>query len=433
MSEFGESVHIWLPGTILMLALVLCSAFFSASETAFFFLSREQIRRFGAGNSRQRMVASLMADPDRLLTAVLFWNLLINLAYFTVGIVVMQKLTSGNYRLVAGVLGILNLVGMIVLGEVTPKSIAVVFRQGIAPLASWPLALAVRILDPVIPLLGRTARILRRTFWPHVIREPHLQPEDLEKAIDASAALGSELLEAEQQVLHNILDLNEVAVEEIMRPRNLNLTVAPEETLDTLSASSIAHVDYLLVREGDTEIFHRAVALSRITGRTKATFAELAEPVIYVPWCASLAYVLAELRNRYSSVAVVVHEHGEMVGTVNYEDLLETVFSDSPSRTRRVLRREPMIQIGENRYHAEGLVTLRYLYKHLRISFDAEEEALNTLAGLFHDELERMPQVGDRIRTGGWRFTAIEVSPRGQLRALIEPEEFFTADSEENV
>ena len=82
---------------------------------------------------------------------------------------------------------------------------------------------------------------------------------------------------------------------------------------------------------------------------------------------------------------MVVHEHGEMVGTVTYEDLLETVFSDSPSRTRRVLGREPLIEIGDNRFHAEGLMTLRYLYRHLRISFDAEEESLNTLAGLFHD------------------------------------------------
>ena len=430
MSEFAESVHIWLPGAMLMLGLVLCSAFFSASETAFFFLSRDQIRRFGAGNARERIVAALMADPDRLLTAVLFWNLVINLAYFTVGIMVMHRLTSDGHRLVAGVLGVLNLVGMIVLGEVTPKSLAASFRQRIAPVASWPLAAAVRVLDPVIPLLGRIARVLRRSFWPHVLHEAHLQPEDLERAVDASAVLTSELLEIEQQVLHNILDMNEVMVEEVMRPRNLSVSVSPHETLEALSASSIAHVDYLMVKDEASELFTRAVALSRVIGRTTATMDELAEPVIYVPWCATLAHVLSELRNRYSSVAIVVHEHGEMLGSVTYEDLLETVFSDSPSRTRRVLRREPLIEIGENRYHGEGLMTLRYLYRHLRVSFDAEEEALNTLAGLFQDELERLPQVGDRITCHGWIFTAIEVSPRGQLRALIEPEEYSVNEPE---
>ncbi|MCP4508918.1 MAG: DUF21 domain-containing protein, partial [Fuerstiella sp.] len=324
MSDFADSLYIWLPGTFLMLALMTCSALFSASETAFFFLSRDQIRRFTIGNGRQRMVAALMADPDGLLTAVLFWNLLINLAYFSVGIVVVQRLSSDGFTFVAGVLSILNLMGMIIVGEVLPKSTAVVFRETIASVASWPLAAAVAVLDPVIPSLGKIARILRRSFWPHVRHEPHLQPEDLEKAIDASATFTTELLDIEQQVLHNILDLNEQAVEEVMRPRNLSVAVAPEDTLQSLSVASIANTDYLLIKEPDSEIFTRAVALARVTGRADMTFAELAEPVVYVPWCASLAYVLAELRNRYSSVAVVVHEHGEIVGTVSYEDLLET-------------------------------------------------------------------------------------------------------------
>lgn len=429
MTEFTDSLQIWLPGSVLMLVLILCSGFFSSSETAFFFLSREQILRFSTGNSRQRMVASLMSDPDRLLTAVLFWNLLINLAYFSVGIVVMQRLTAQGFPLVAAVLAAFNLLGMIVLGEVLPKSFAVVYRQKLSAFVSWPLAAAVAVLDPVIPALGHVARTLRRTFWPHVKHEPHLQAEDLEKAIDASAAFTAELLEIEQQVLHNILDLNEVAVEEVMRPRNLHVSVSPEDTLATTTGSFLAKTDYLLLKEPDSELCRRVVPLSRITHRTTSTFAELSEPVIYVPWCASLAYVLAELRNRFRSVAVVVHEHGEMVGTVTYEDLLETMLSDSPSRTRRVLRREPLIEIGENRFHAEGLVTLRYLARHLRIAYEADDET-NTLTGLFHDELERMPLVGDGITWEGWMLTAIEVTPRGQVRALIEPKEFSSADAE---
>ena len=421
MSEFTESAHIWLHGVTLMLVMMLCSAFFSASETAFFFLSRDEIRRFRSGNGRQKLVATLIADPDRLLTAVLFWNLLINLAYFSVGVVVMQKLTTGGFRFVAASVGVLNLVGIIVLGEVLPKSTSAVFRIAISSLVSWPLAMSVAVLDPVIPLLGRVAQILRRAFWPHIQHEPHLEPEDIEKAIDASAVFTTELLEAEQRVLHNILDLNELAVELCMRPRNFSLAVKSTDTLASLTATRIAHADYLMVKDPESDIYSGAVPLGRIFGKSHKPFSELAEPVIYVPWCSTLAYVLAELRNRYRSVAVVVHEHGEMVGTVTYEDLLEFVLSDSPSRTRRILRREPLIQIGENRFHAEGLVTLRYLCRHLRIPFENDDDALTTLAGLFHDELGAIPEIGDKLEWGGWSFTAIEVSPRGQLRALIEP------------
>ena len=69
-------------------------------------------------------------------------------------------------------------------------------------------------------------------------------------------------------------------------------------------------------------------------------------------------------------------------------------------------------------------MTLRYLCRHLRIPFDGEDDTLNTLAGLFHDELERIPEVGDRVVWEGWIFTAIEVTPRGQLRALIAAAEY---------
>ena len=65
-----------------MAGLVLASGFFSSSETALFYLSRDDLRAFRVGPRRQRLVASLLANPDRLLTAVLFWNLLKWCLYF---------------------------------------------------------------------------------------------------------------------------------------------------------------------------------------------------------------------------------------------------------------------------------------------------------------------------------------------------------------
>ncbi len=421
MSEFADSLPIWLPGTIVMMVLIVSSAFFSASETAFFFLSREQVRKFSTGPGRQRMVAALLADPDRLLSAVLFWNLLINLSYFAVGIVVIHKLTHDGFSTVAAVVGVANLLGIIVLGEVLPKSVAVVYRLHLAPLVSWPLAAAVALLDPLIPGLGRFARVLRRTFWPHVRPEPSLHAEDLEKAVDTSAALSSEILHIEQQVLHNILDLNEIFVEEVMRPRSHCVSVAPDDTFVSLN-TSLKHVNYLMVTDPETGVFTRAVPINSVSRDSGQTMQQLSEPVIYVPWCASLAYVLGELQSKFCGVAVVVHEHGEVVGTASYEDLLESMLSEFPSRTRRVLRREPLIEIGENRFHVEGLVTLRYLARKLRVALNPNDDTLYTLSGLFHDELERLPEVGDRISWHGWVLTAIDVTARGQVRVLVEPE-----------
>jgi len=423
MNNLLESATIWLPWCGAMVVLILGSGFFSSSETAFFFLNRDQISHYSTGTSRQRMVASLMQNPDRLLTGVLFWNLVINLSYFATGIVLVGRLTKAGFSGTAALAGVLNLLGMIVAGEVIPKSLAVIRAQQIAQLCAWPLAISLAILDPLIPVLGRFARMLRRTFWPHIKREAQLNPADLERALDTSAALGRDMLQEEQHVLHNVLDLNEQQAEEIMRPRGFCLTVPPDGRLESVQIPNIQNVDYLLVQDRNNHELHGVLPLEHLRRMTSQTFAEVAQPVVFVPWCASLAQVLTQLEGGFRGVAVVVHEHGEMVGILPYEDIIASVVSESPSRTRRMLRREPLIKVDENRYHAEGLVTLRYLARRLRVLLTPDDEALFTLAGLFQERLERIPVRGDRLNWHGWILTAIDVTDRGLVRVLVEPQE----------
>ena len=430
MSHFIESVWIWLPCLGAMGILILCSAFFSCSETALFFLSRDQISRFSAGSSHQRIVAGLMNNPDRLLTGVLFWNLVVNLGYFAVSIALVGRLTQAGYPRIAAASGLLNLLGMIVFGEVIPKSLAVVRGPVLAQVTAWPLATALLILDPLIPLLGRTARILRRTFWPHVKREAQMNPADLERALDTSAALGRDMLQEEQHVLHNLLDLNELQAEEVMRPRSHCLTVPPDGQLQSTYLPNIVNVDYLLVQKRNSHQIQGVIPLDHVHTITEQTFAELAEPVVFVPWCASLAQVLTQLEGRFRAVAVVVHEHGEMVGILPYEDLIASVLSEAPSRTKRILRREPLIEVDANHYHAEGLVTLRYLARRLRVTLTEHDASLYTLAGLFQDRLERIPVRGDRIEWHSWILTAIDVTDRGLVRVLAEPGELRVRSQE---
>lgn len=420
MSEILETLPLWLPGVAVMSALILVSGFFSCSETAFFFLSRDQIRSFTKGHGGQRMVVALMTDPDRLLTAILFWNLLINLAYFTVSFIVMHRLSGAGYPRVAALVALGSLVSMIAFGEVLPKSLAVAFRQVIAPLVSWVLAAAVRVVDPILPWLGRTARILRRTFWPQIGHEPHLDPRDLENAIDASAAMSEDMLQIEQQILHNILDLSEIRVEEVMRPRSHCLVVSPDETFSDLRQPTTG-LDYLLIQHPGEHHVRAAVALDGVTTRGPTTFGRIAEKVICVPWCARLAWTYEELQRKYCGVAVVVNELGEMQGIVTYEDILATMLTERPSRTRRLLKREPVIRIGDNRYHADGLVTLRYLATMLRVDFEPDEDDQYTINGLFQEQLERLPRQDDVATWRGWRFVVIESRERGGLRVLIEP------------
>lgn len=417
MNDILQSVDIWLPGVLAMLALSLVSGFFSGSETAFFCLTHDELRRFRVGTSPQRLVAALLADPDRLLTAILFWNLLVNLVYFAISVVVSQQLSASGRPLLGGTFAVFGLASIILCGEVVPKSVAVSFRSRLAVLVAYPLGTAVRVLDPLLPGLRRLTRVLRRTFWPDVKREPHIDTDDLERAVEASP-LGEEARLRERIVLQNVLALSDITVEEIMRPRGTYMSLPAPIALADLRGE-LPPSDYVMVQEPNSEEIAGAIPLSRFTRVPEENLHLAAEDVVHVPWCADGATTLQMLRERLCGVAAVVNEFGETIGILTYEDLVDTVVVPEPSRARRLLRREPVIEVDADTYHVDGLTTLRHLAARLELDFDADDVEYVTVSGLLIDELEHLPQRGDECTWQGCRIRVMDVGDRGRLRVLV--------------
>lgn len=413
------------PDTLLLMSAMVCllvgSGFFSASETALFFLSTDELQLFQRRNRpSELMVVALLKQPDRLLTAVLFWNLLINLTFFACGVVISGQLVSGGHSAIAGMFGIFSLSLMIIFGEVVPKSSAVMFRQSLARLVSFPLSFAVRLFDPLAPTFDTVTRALRRTFWPDIKREQYLHPEDLEQAIENSAGNKS-VLRQERQVLHNILNLSVIPVEEVMRPRGTYRAVSAPVHLSDLADTPIP-ADYLVIIEKEGDDVVGAVPLASFTVLAKQNLEEAAEDVIHVPWCAPIAQVLQRLEDASLSLASVINEYGETIGVVTYEDIVDSILSAEPSRARRVLQRDPVLLVDSNKWHVDGMTSLRYLSRRLKIEFEPEVDGQVTVAGVFHEKLERIPELGDTCQWQGFQLTVIEMKSRQHFRVLVTPE-----------
>ena len=362
----------------------------------------------------------MLSQPDRLLTAVLFWNLIINLTYFAVSIIVAHQLANSGQNAAAGAFGLVSVFGIILLGEVLPKSFAVVFRRSWAKTISWPLAIAVRVLDPILPKLGQLTRIARRTFWPEIRSEPYLNADDLERAVEASK-LSADVVRQERQLLHNILDLSEITVEEVMRPRGTYFAAKSPLSLSEFHGE-VPPGDYVAIYAPETDEITGGVPLASFSHVPETRLEEAAEAVPYVPWCADLAYTLQLLREQFSGMGAVVNEYGETIGIVLAEDILDTVLMAQPSRARRLLEREPVLEVSPGRYHVEGITTLRYLCKRLGIEYDSDEEDFVTVAGMMHEELEHLPAVGDACSWRGYQVKVIEVIGRGRVRVMLSQE-----------
>jgi len=402
------------PWLLAMGLLLLCSAFFSSSEAALFYLGRQERRRLASGNRAQRMAAALLDEPDRLLTAVLFWNLLINIAYFTIVSILSVGWDRQGGTRQAGAFAVGSLLGIIVFGEMLPKSAAVLRPRIMAALVGVPLSAAVRLLDPLMPGVRLITLLSQRVLWPGFKPEPYLRVGDLERAVELSTS-DAALLEQEQTVLQRIVSFSEIRADELMRPRTAFLAFHPPVALADLGGR-LPPSGYLLVTEPDSDEVAAAIALKRLSNVPTEHLEEYAEPVVYLPWCTTVAEALETMQRSSRRVAAVINEFGETIGILTADDILEEIFSPASSRSQRLLQRVPIRQIAPDVWHVTGMTSLWRLVRHFGVDRPASKSV--TVAGVIQEVLERLPLPGDQCRWGPFHFRVLDVPQRGQL--LVE-------------
>ncbi len=409
------------PWLIAMGILVLCSAFFSSSEAALFYLGRKDRLKMAEGSRTQRMAIALLGDSDRLLTAVLLWNLLANLAYFTISSIICIRLKESGQPTAAVTFAFGTLLTLIVLSEMLPKSLCVLKPRAAAAFLAAPLTLMVRIADPILPGLRMANLLSRRLLFPNFQPEPYLCVGDLERAVQLSTS-DAALLEQEQNVLQNIVSLSEIRADELMRPRTQFMSFRPPVSFSDLGGN-MPPSGYLLVTEPDSDEVASAIDLRSLSSIPAEHLEYHAEPVVYIPWSVNVAEAFETMRDRDRQVAVVVNEHGETIGVLTFEDILDTIFSHAPSRSKRLLKRMPIRQHAPGVWLLTGMTSLRRLVKHFGVQPPPGKSV--TVAGVVQEILERFPEAGDTCRWGPFRFEVVEVPKRGQIvvRLTIQQDE----------
>ncbi len=400
-----------------MVVLVGCSAFFSCSEAALFYLGREDRRSMQRGGPAERWANDLLSTPQRLLSAILFWNLLINLAYFTLAAIIGIRLDLAGEGTAVGATAVGSLLVLIVFGEMLPKTMAVIHPVLVARLVSLPLSGAVRMVDPLMPLLRGVRIVSQRLFFPRFEPESYLELHDLDQAITLSTT-DQTLAERERTVLRNVVALSDERVEEVMRPRVHYRSFRPPVNLASLEGH-LPPSGYLLVTERDNDEVAASVAISELSDPQADRLDAAAKTVSYVPWCATVAEALDDLRRNDRHIAAVINELGETIGIVTIDDIMETVFHEPSSRSERMLRTASLTKIDNRTWEATGMTTLRRLAR--RLGRRLPESKSVTVAGVLQEELQRMPTAGDVVCWGDLRFTVLTAPERGLLKARVEP------------
>ena len=177
---------------------------------------------------------------------------------------------------------------------------------------------------------------------------------------------------------------------------------------------------FVAIREADADDLDRVLPLLELSALPETHLESKAVPLVHVPWCATLADTLQLVRARNAPAASVVNEHGETIGLITRDDLMDALFLPETDRTRRLWKRDPVAEVAPGNFHVEGVTTLRHLCARLGLEYEPDEDGNVTVAGLLTESLEHFPEVGETLVWRGFEVSVLDVSARSIRRVLFQ-------------
>jgi putative hemolysin len=408
--------------------LMVLSACFSASETAFFSLSRARVQSLQKESSWGKRVAFLMERPRRLIISILMGNETVNVAasaIFTGAVVLL--LDEGKTWLAPVLMTPL----LMVFGEITPKSVAARFPESFSRALVLPLYWFTKIIFPVRWIFLLIANGVLALFGVRTQTQSNILMED-EYLTLVEAGLEEGALDAtERAYIHNIFEFHDRTVGEITIPRtdmvcweaDLPLSEAiglvrnaPHSRIPVYEEDRDHVVGILYVKD-----FLRMSQQNSVDPVQRLTKKMLREP-LFVPEGMKLDALFRLLRQKRTHLAIVADEYGGVAGLVTMKDLLEEIFGEI--RDEYDADEETAIQpLSDGSFVCQAGLPLWEFSEKTGWPLPEDTET-NTVGGLVFATLGQVPVTGEKIRCGAIEFTVLEMDKTRVIRVRAEkPEE----------
>ncbi len=404
-----------------VVACLLVSAFFSASETALTGSSRASMLRLQKQGSREAGVVAYLLDArERMIGALLVGNNLANIGA--------SALATGVLTAWFGEVGVLYATAamsvlVIIFAEVLPKTVAINAPDRISLLVARPMKFMVTVLGPVLTVIDVIIRgLLVLLRIPVGANQPLLSPtERLRGAVDLIHYEGG-VEKLDRDMLGGLLDLKDLQVSDVMVHRTemvmVNADLPPEDLVREVLATEYTRIPLWRDKpENIIGVLHakdllRAIRLSD-GDLAKIDVATIALPPWFVPEMRSLSEQLKAFRRRKTHFALVVDEYGEVEGLVTLEDILEEIVGDiSDEHDIEVagVRAQP-----DGSVVVDGSVPIRDLNR--AMDWNLPDEEATTIAGLVIHEARSIPDRGQSFTFHGFRFRVLR-RERNRITAL---------------
>lgn len=404
-----ENLH---PGFLvgMLVFLLLCSAFFSSSETGMLSLNRYRLRHQAKeGHRGAKRASALLERPDRLLGTILVGNNFVNILASAIATVLAIKLW-GEAGIAIATIGLT--IVLLIFGEITPKTLAALRPEAVAYPVSLPLLLLQKVLYPLVALLSWISNGLLRMLGVDLSNKGNdsLTTEELRSVVHES---GSDMPMKRQSMLLGILDLERVTVDDIMIPRNEVAGIDLEDDLETIVTQlrTTPHTRLPVFRKDINQIegivhMRQVARLLSHDQLTRESLLEACDEPYFIPENTPLSTQLVNFQKQKRRIGIVVDEYGDVLGIVTLEDILEEIVGEFSNQD--ALRSPDIHPQDDGTLVIDGAAYLREVNRAL--GWHLPCDGPKTINGLITEALEHIPDSGICLQINQYRLEILQAA-----------------------
>jgi len=400
-----------------LILLLLCSAFFASSETAYTSLTRIQVRQLlKEKKPGAKKIAYLKNDMDRLITTVLTGTNFVNTLASAIATAFAVRVFGASY--VSYATATMTIL-VIIFAEIIPKTVAAVKSVAVAQKSADILVVIQKILFPVVWFFNQITRFLKFIeSKKHIKEEPLVTEEELKTLIAVGEHEGT-LEQDEKKMLDRIFEFSDLHVHDILKHRSLvvsiNVNATVDEVINTFSESGYSRIP---VYEGSPEtiiglLHYKSVLFASTPILKSKDFVRICmRHVLFVPESLTALELLQKFKKEKVNFAVAVDEYGSSAGIVTNDDILREVFGRiSDEYGSPEIPPEKRIKIiNTNEFIVPGDMKLDDVNEVLKLSLDSDE--YDTLGGWLLEKFGELPSTGMVYRNGGTIFVIEDQAAR---------------------
>ena len=400
---------------IFIAVMVVFSAYFSATETAFSSLNKTRLKVLAEKDNPKAILALELSDKyDKMITSILIGNNIVNIAMTSVCTLLFVHLMADAGATVST---IVSTVVVLIFGEITPKSLAKEMPEKFAMFSAPFLKVLMAVLTPISFLFSALKNLMGKVIRNNEDRR--MTQEELLMLVDEVQQEGG-LDEDEHELLRSAIEFTDRDAEDILTHRvDLEAVSIHDNARDISKVFDESRFSRLLVYDEDIDdivgVIHQSDFYNDCVMRGK-DLSEIMSAPVFVPKSLKISDLLKLLQKKKSHIAIVNDGYGGTLGIVTMEDILEELVGEIWDEHDEVV--EDIRNEGDNIWTVSGNADLYRLLDKMDIDEDAVESA--SITGWVMEQLEKVPDAGDTFEMCGWKVTITATDERRVSEIRVE-------------